>query len=101
MTYKADSLYTSNNIIHNSTFTWPTISIIPEWMCYNQTALRSLEENYNFTLRRRYYIPSRHLVPFQITDKNFDWSQYNVAELFKTIKYRPPLVNFTVRCTYI
>merc|ERR1712105_525531 len=48
-TYGEEAIFTTRNIVRNTTFSWPTITIEGR-RCYNTTALEELKKKHNFTL---------------------------------------------------
>lgn len=91
VTFQSGSLYAATSIVHNASFTWPTITIEPPYTCFNKTAITELQKTYNITPNNKWDA----LAPFEVKD-DFDWSVSNASEIYLKSKYMPQ-----VECTYM
>lgn len=96
--YRSEPLSSTTKIIQNMTFEWPTISIWPYYSCFNKTALDEWKKEYGFIDTK--LKNAKRIIPFEIPNRNFNWSVHNVSKMYLEGRYGPPLYNYAKVCIY-
>ena len=100
ITFFESDIYKAEDVKFSGNFLWPTVTIEPGFACFNLTALEEVKKVNDIEIPKNM---KGHLgystFPF-IPAKNFSWTTANISKIALETKYRPPLVNFTTKCTY-